>query len=81
MSGLRPGAETSNNGTREGTIIHEISHFNIVGRTEDNCYSREYCAEMATGNAYAVVRNADSYQYYTEDITHYKPAPETAADQ
>ncbi len=81
MSGLRPGEGASDNGTREGTIIHELSHFRIVGDTDDNCYSREYCTEMAGRDAYAVVRNADSYQYYTEDITHYKPVPEVAADQ
>lgn len=81
MAGLRPGQGASNNGTREGTVIHELSHFRIVGATDDNCYSRDYCAEMALRDAYAVVRNADSYQYYTEDITHFKPVPAVSADQ
>lgn len=81
MAGLHPGQGASNNGTREGTVIHELSHFRIVGATDDNCYSRDYCAEMALRDAYAVVRNADSYQYYTEDITHFKPVPAVSADQ
>ncbi len=81
MKGLRPGEATSDNGTREGTVIHEISHFNIVGRTQDNCYSRHYCANLADRDAHAVVRNADSYQYYTEDITLFKPVPDIAADR
>ena len=56
------------NGTREGTIIHEVSHFVIVAGTDDNCYSRPVCSEMAGRDPYSVVHNADSYQYYAEDV-------------
>ncbi len=56
------------NGTMEGTLIHEISHFDAVGATEDHCYSRTDCSAMAEGSPQEAVENADSYQYFAEDI-------------
>jgi len=71
MAQLNPNSAASENGTREGTIIHEVSHFRIVARTDDNCYSREDCSEMALGDVRAAVENADSYQYFAEDVAFY----------
>ncbi len=62
-------------GTREGTLIHEVSHFEIVGGTEDNCYGREICEDMARRDPLGAVDNADSYQYFAEDITFMSPLP------
>jgi peptidyl-Lys metalloendopeptidase len=72
---LQPGARRSDNGTREGTIIHEISHFDVVTGTEDHCYSRTECAEMAASNPELAIENADSYQYFTEDVIYYAGQP------
>ncbi|WP_185020855.1 M35 family metallo-endopeptidase [Histidinibacterium lentulum] len=58
------------NGTREGTIIHELSHFDIVAGTEDICYSRPACAQLAEFDRVVLVRNADSYQYFAEDVAY-----------
>ena len=74
MARLRPGQLASNFGTRAGTIIHEITHFNTVGNTEDNCYARDVCSEMAQTNTVAAIENADSYQYFAEDVTYFRPA-------
>ena len=76
MSDLEPGTERSNNGTRAGTIIHEISHFDIVADTEDECYSRRECSRMASRSSGRAVINADSYQYFAEDVTYYAINPE-----
>jgi len=84
MAELNPDNEDSENGTREGTIIHEISHFRRVAGTDDNCYSRDECAELADNDVSAVLENADSYQYFAEDISFYnreadivvKPTPD-----
>ncbi|KAA9009819.1 M35 family metallo-endopeptidase [Histidinibacterium aquaticum] len=54
------------NGTRAGTIIHEVSHFDVVAGTDDLCYTRTDCAAMALTRS--LVRNADSYQYFAEDV-------------
>jgi len=71
MAGLNPFTSAGENGTREGTIIHEVSHFRVVSGTDDNCYSREECTEMAAGDVDAALENADSYQYFAEDVSFY----------
>ena len=71
MASLRPGSRFSDNGTRAGTIIHEVSHFRVVAATDDNCYTREVCQEHAQRRPRSAVQNADSYQYFAEDVVHY----------
>jgi len=73
MARLRPGQLASNFGTRAGTIIHEISHFNSVANTDDNCYARDVCSQMAQDDPGAALQNADSYQYFAEDVTYFRP--------
>ncbi len=79
MASLRPGHPSGDNGTREGTFIHEISHFTRVARTVDRCYSRSDCSAMAQRDALAAIKNADSYQYFTEDVSLFRTPP--AADK
>ncbi|MGZ9809963.1 M35 family metallo-endopeptidase [Pseudoroseicyclus sp. H15] len=74
MTDHRPGDPELDNGTREGTIIHEMSHFRVVADTEDLCYSRIHCSGMARRDPAGAIRNADSYQYFAEDVTFF-PAP------
>lgn len=88
LEALRPGTRRSDNGTREGTMVHEISHFMRVANTEDYCYSRPECAQMARTDARRAIGNADSYQYFTEDVTYYarlpladKPPPAPRSDR
>ncbi|SFR38652.1 Lysine-specific metallo-endopeptidase [Yoonia tamlensis] len=71
LTALQPGARRSDNGTREGTIVHELSHFVRVADTDDHCYSRSGCTEMAEYDIRRAIDNADSYQYFTEDTTYY----------
>ncbi|PJI91744.1 lysine-specific metallo-endopeptidase family protein [Yoonia maricola] len=75
LTALRPGERRSNNGTLEGTIIHEVSHFTTVAQTEDHCYSRVECSRMARDDTRRAINNADSYQYYTEDVTYFARQP------
>lgn len=75
LAALQPGTQGSENGTREGTIVHELSHFRIVAGTEDHCYSRSACSDMARANPRRAVDNADSYQYFTEDVTYFSRQP------
>lgn len=56
------------NGTREGTIIHELSHFPENGNTSDDCYGRDVCGEFARTSPGRAVLTADSYQYFAEDV-------------
>jgi peptidyl-Lys metalloendopeptidase len=75
LTALRPGTTASNNGTREGTFIHELSHFRPVARTEDHCYTRRACTAMARTDPARAIENADSYQYFTEDVIYYAAQP------
>lgn len=75
LTSLRPGDRRSDNGTREGTIVHELSHFLRVAGTEDYCYSRTECSRMAQEDTRRAIANADSYQYFTEDVTHFARQP------
>ena len=59
--------EVFNSGTRAGTIIHEMSHYDDVGSTNDNCYNRDVCSDYARSSPSRAVNNADSYQYFAED--------------
>lgn len=59
--------EVFESGTQAGTIIHEMSHYNVVGGTDDNCYNRGVCTDYARRLPNRAVQNADSYQYFSED--------------
>ncbi len=59
--------EVFDSGTQAGTIIHEMSHYNVVGSTDDNCYNRGVCSDFARRLPGRAVQNADSYQYFAED--------------
>ncbi len=55
-------------GTREGTIIHEMTHFPLLGDTWDECYGREECSDYAREYPDDAATNADAYQYFVEDV-------------
>lgn len=59
--------EVFNSGTRGGTIIHEMSHYDDVGGTNDNCYNRDACSDFARTYPTRAAHNADSFQYFAED--------------
>lgn len=63
------GSAALENGTRAGTIIHEMSHFRATAATLDICYSRPVCEGMARAGRADMARNADSYQYFAEDVS------------
>lgn len=69
MADARAGRAGIEDGTREGTIVHELSHFSFTAGTGDECYGRTTCATLATRDAPRAIRTADSYQYYAEDVT------------
>lgn len=58
-----------NTGTdsRAGTLIHEMSHFNVVAGTDDNAYGQTACKRLATTNPTRALDNADSHEYFAEN--------------
>jgi peptidyl-Lys metalloendopeptidase len=71
LSEYRAGEDIDDNGTREGTVIHEMSHFYRTAETEDICYARDVCSRLALRRPQDVVQNADSYQYFAEDVSYF----------
>lgn len=69
MADAHEGRAEIEDGTREGTIIHELSHFPFTAATGDECYGRTTCLNMASRDAPRAIATADSYQYFAEDVT------------
>ncbi|HRG16915.1 MAG TPA: M35 family metallo-endopeptidase [Pseudomonadota bacterium] len=58
-----------NTGTdsRAGTIIHELSHFDVLGNTDDIVYGQSGAKSLAISNPSQAIKNADSHEYFSEN--------------
>lgn len=58
-----------NTGTdsKAGTLVHELSHFNVVAGTDDWAYGQTACKSLATSNPNRATDNADSHEYFAEN--------------
>lgn len=52
--------------SKGGTIIHEASHFTVLGGTDDWAYGTTAAKALAKSNPARAVDNADSHEYYAE---------------
>ncbi|NVJ51246.1 MAG: peptidase M35 [Gammaproteobacteria bacterium] len=61
--------QTSTTGTdsKAGTIIHEMSHFNVVAGTDDIVYGQSGAQALADSNPADAIKNADSHEYFAEN--------------
>lgn len=59
-------APTTGQDSRGGTLVHEMSHFNVNGGTDDWQYGASGCRTLASTNPNKAVDNADSHEYYCE---------------
>jgi peptidyl-Lys metalloendopeptidase len=53
--------------SKAGTIVHELSHFNVVAGTDDNVYGQSLCRQLARDNPAEAIANADSHEYFAEN--------------
>ena len=53
--------------SKAGTLIHEMSHFDVVANTEDYAYGQTAARNLATSNAANAVFNADNHEYFAEN--------------
>ncbi|MGH8853456.1 MAG: M35 family metallo-endopeptidase [Telluria sp.] len=53
--------------SRGGTLVHELSHFDVVAGTDDHVYGHQGAAELARTNPARAVNNADSHEYFGEN--------------
>ncbi|KAF8895780.1 peptidyl-Lys metalloendopeptidase [Mucidula mucida] len=58
---------TTGTDSRAGTLIHESSHFTIIGGTDDYAYGQSAAASLATSNPARAILNADSHEYFAEN--------------
>jgi peptidyl-Lys metalloendopeptidase len=58
-----------NTGTdsKAGTLVHEMSHFNVVAGTDDNAYGQSACKSLAISSPTRALDNADSHEYFAEN--------------
>lgn len=52
--------------TKWGILVHELSH--LLALTGDHEYGRTDCIDLADSDPDKAVKNADSYEYFVEDI-------------
>lgn len=64
-------APTGGTDSKAGTIIHELSHFNVLGGTDDRAYGQSACRSLATSSPSGAVDNADSHEYFAENTPFY----------
>ncbi len=52
--------------SQAGVLIHETSHFDIVGRTDDYTYGQSSCKRLASRDPGRAVFNADNFEFFAE---------------
>ncbi len=60
-------APMSGTDSKGGTLLHEMSHFNVVAATDDWVYGQEGAASLAISDPAKAVNNADSHEYFGEN--------------
>ncbi len=61
--------------SQAGTLVHELSHFEVIAGTADHVYGQSGAIALASSNPGLAVQNADSHEYFAEN----SPAVEIAA--
>lgn len=53
--------------SKAGTLIHEMSHFNVVASTDDYVYGQSGAKSLAISNPSQAINNADNHEYFAEN--------------
>jgi hypothetical protein len=53
--------------SRAGTLIHEVSHFNVVAGTDDIVYGQAGAKSLAASDPNGAINNADNHEYFAEN--------------
>jgi peptidyl-Lys metalloendopeptidase len=60
-------AKVTGTDSRGGTLLHELSHFDVVAATDDHVYGQAGAAELARTAPERAINNADSHEYFGEN--------------
>ncbi|MDB5935086.1 MAG: peptidase [Massilia sp.] len=61
-------APMSGTDSKGGTLVHEMSHFNVVAATDDWVYGQPDAADLAISDPAKAIENADSHEYFGENM-------------
>jgi len=53
--------------SKAGTLIHEMSHFDVVAGTDDFVYGQAGARNLASTNPDQAIMNADNHEYFAEN--------------
>ncbi|WP_133478047.1 M35 family metallo-endopeptidase [Cognatilysobacter segetis] len=53
--------------SKGGTLIHEMSHFNVTAGTDDHVYGQTGAKNLAASNPDQALDNADNHEYFAEN--------------
>ena len=53
--------------SQAGTLIHEMSHFDVVAGTDDVVYGQAGAKSLAISDPAKAITNADSHEYFAEN--------------
>ena len=53
--------------SKAGTLIHEMSHFDVVAGTDDVIYGQAGARDLADSDPDLAITNADSHEYFAEN--------------
>lgn len=56
--------------SKAGTLVHEMSHFNVVAGTDDVVYGQTGAKSLALSDPAKAVTNADSHEYFAENTPY-----------
>ena len=54
--------------SQPGTLIHEMSHFQVVASTTDYGYGQAFCKDLALTDPAKAIFNADNHEYFAETL-------------
>lgn len=54
--------------SRGGTLVHEMTHFNIIAGTDDHAYGQVGAMNLADTDPDMAIDNADSHEYFAENM-------------
>ncbi|HYO59201.1 M35 family metallo-endopeptidase [Archangium sp.] len=60
-------APTTGTDSKAGTLVHEMSHFNVVAATDDHAYGQSAAKSLASSSPTQALDNADSHEYFAEN--------------
>jgi peptidyl-Lys metalloendopeptidase len=56
--------------SKAGTLVHEMSHFDVVAGTDDVVYGQTGAKNLAISSPNDAIKNADSHEYFAENTPH-----------